>query len=317
MTNSGLGTFRRCRRKWYLSEYRHLTRRPDSNDHGALALGTLVHKGLEHYYTLEGLDPDRTYAFLRQEYEKEYNFLEEQRATPEELKKFHQKHDLALTIITGYFQWLEETGADSDLKVVSVEKRLECDSPVEGVTLLGKLDLQVLRTRTDQLFVLDHKTTQGFDDVISWVNINTQPVMYRLLQRRLHSDKVLQGTIWNMLKKSKRTARATPPFYMRYEVYTSEGELEVFWHQLFGQIHEILRTIDRLNSGESHQSAAWPTPASDCKYTCPFYQVCGLMNDPRSDHEYVLNANYVEIDPLQRYQQETETTDSIDNGGNE
>lgn len=99
--------------------------------------------------------------------------------------------------------------------------------------------------------------------------------------------------IWNMIKRNKQTARAKPPFYQRYELAINGDQLRQFYAQLQGQIEEILRTEARLNAGESHIVAAYPTPTGDCSWKCQYFTVCGAMNDmTRNDVPFLINTYF-------------------------
>lgn len=70
-------------------------------------------------------------------------------------------------------------------------------------------------------------------------------------------------------------------------------QLRQFYAQLQGQIEEILRTEQRLNAGEPHIVAAYPTPTPDCSWKCQYFTVCGAMNDMvRNDVPFLINTYF-------------------------
>jgi hypothetical protein len=107
--------------------------------------------------------------------------------------------------------------------------------------------------------------------------------------------------IYSMLKKSKRTARATPPFYARHEVYINDAELRAFWARLWGEIRDLVAAEEALNNGIDHRAVAYPNPTRDCSWDCPFLPVCAMFDDATSDVEHVLTDRYEPYDPMERY----------------
>ena len=109
VSNSEIQTFKRCKRKWWLAYYRRLRPIAEKNS-GALRLGTNVHAALEAYYSLEPNDPIQVIHNV---------YAEERRLAIESgdelsLTQINKDADLALAMIEGYLQWVEETGIDDD-----------------------------------------------------------------------------------------------------------------------------------------------------------------------------------------------------------
>ena len=63
---------------------------------------------------------------------------------------------MAEVVLTGYMEWLEETGADQALRVVEAEKALHVPL-VPGVRLLSKLDARVDHEELGGRYALEHK----------------------------------------------------------------------------------------------------------------------------------------------------------------
>ncbi len=292
VTNSELQALKQCRRQWYLGYYRRLAKRRNDGSGKAAQTGTLVHDALEQYYK----DPARDASKVLVDFRK-------RRITDPEADTYAKEYALADAMIDGYFEWLSVTGADQDLIITSVEGKITCPAPAPfdemGVELLGKLDL--VAERDGILYTLDHKTVQGFDSVISLLPMNEQSRHYAVIQRRNNPDRPIQGSIWNMLRKVKRTATAKPPFYLRSDIAWSDKQLGVFWHRLHGEITVLLELQAALDAGADHQEVAYPTPSNDCTWRCPFYAVCPHMDDPRTDSESLIDVMYVQWNPLERY----------------
>lgn len=321
VSNSQLKCFKRCKRKYMLQYVRCLKPRSYGLT-GARQLGTRVHDALDVYYPDPNSDvlhmeecshgdpkwchADCTAsgglvaALARLDFLKEAELKQagDNSATMAEVLK---QHDMAVAMIEGYDQWVHEEGVDSDLEVVGKEQALRTPSPVEGVELIGKLDQTSRKISTGDIGFIDYKTVGDLQTPLKYLNMDEQFRMYALMQRLLSGDPV-KFQIYRMLKKSKRTDRAKPPFFRDYEVYINDEELRAFWQRLHGEITELLR-FERMieEHPEQHRSIAYPTPTTDCSWDCDFYKVCPLFDDDRADPEHVISMNYVQGDPHEHY----------------
>jgi RecB family exonuclease len=295
VSNSEMQTFKDCRRKWWLGYHRGLE--PiQTQAHVARDTGTLTHEALRRYYR-DDQNVDAALEYLRAQRAIDLEF-----GTYSDQTKIHDSHDLAQLIVEGYFEWLIGTGADARLRVEAVETAITIPADIPGVDLTGKIDLQATDGVTGQLLTVDHKTVQGFAATQVILHLNEQAPLYVTLQRRgLPDSPSLTGAMWNMLRKTKRTAKSKPPYYARTTLILTDAQLERFWQQIHGQIVEILRVEDALNNGADHNVVAYPTPSGDCNWKCPFFAVCGLFNDPTYDSEFVLDSNYTVGNPMARY----------------
>jgi len=302
ISNSEMGTFRRCKRKWYLGQYRSLDKKKKDIG-GPLRTGTIVHSALQAYYESPTFNPSaatRRLAALRKEEPRDQDGNE----YPESIKSFR----MADSVVRGYIEWVAETGYDSDFETVAAELPLQAPSPVEGVDLIGKVDLLGRRMNSDTYRIRDFKTVASLVTPLATLHLDRQLKLYHLLLKAVHPEWVSDGTEWMMLRKTLRTGKAEPPFYASYEVHHSDAELEIFWQQIFGEISEIMRAEERLNAGESHQIVAPPSPRNECAWDCPFLALCGPLDDPRSDVDYLLDSLYEHHDSLSRYEKDPEVT---------
>lgn len=316
VSNSQLRCFKRCKRKYWLAYVQCLKPRTFPLT-GARQLGTRVHEALDAYYPVGSQVSDEeamrlsltkeliaaggfAAAMGRLEILKAEEIVKagDNSSTVSEVLK---QHDLAVAMIEGYDQWVHEEGVDSDLEVVAKEQALRTPSPVEGVELIGKLDQTSRRISTGDVGFIDYKTVGDLQTPLKYLGMDEQFRMYALMQR-LISNNPVKFQIYRMLKKSKRTDRAKPPFFRDYEVYINDDELRAFWSRLHGEITELLR-FERMiaEHPEQHRSIAYPTPTTDCSWDCDFYSVCPLFDDDRSDPEHVLAMNYEVADPHDHY----------------
>lgn len=298
-SNSELAAFRRCRRKWYFSAFRHLGLKRQQA-HGAARLGTRVHDALEIYYDV---DLDAALALLREQEARDLLLV------PEQDKEIKKDTELAIRMVEGYAQWIEEEGADEDYEVLGTEIAVSVafrDSRLpDNVLLIGKLDQQVRKITTDQLLFLDHKTVQDFSRV-RLLHLDTQIKHYMLLERLLAARGEIEqartgGALYNMLRKVKRTASAKPPFYMREVVLHTDDELRVYYEQVVREILEILQVERELLAGADHRHVCYPNPTRDCGWDCDFFVVCGMVDNPLDDDEGLISTLYETGDYLARY----------------
>jgi RecB family exonuclease len=293
VTNSELQQFKRCRRAWYLKYYRTLGLRTTSPV-GALQLGTRVHTCLEALYN--GDDPLEVHDSLVEEAVAE---------VPSKETEIRKEADLSRAMLEGYIDWLEETGEDADLEIVATERVLEHEMDISGtpVTLRGKVDMVVRRGRDDGLMLFDHKTTGlGFEPLERMLRQSEQLLTYTFLQHAQDDEEKVRGVAYNVLKKSKRTARALPPFYQRFDVLYTEAEIQAFGVRLRGELEDLTHARFLLDEGHSHLEAAYPTPDTWCNW-CEFKALCPLMNRqdiPEAEAE-VIEHLFVEVDPNERY----------------
>lgn len=291
-SHSEMSTFKTCRRKWMLQYYLKLRRKHEGVSK-ARDTGILVHAALYQFYIAGGLDGPNAEELM-------ITFLENARdadmlkVPEEERKDIMDVHATSKILCEGYLKWLHETGADIGYKFEHKELELRAEGPVPDTEIMGIIDLGGTHEMSGDLFVMDTKVTNSIEDMLKTLHIQEQGPMYAVLAKITdpNPDRGFR-VVWNMVKRNKQTKRATPPFYVRYELAINDDQLRQFYTQLQGQIEEILRTEDRLNKGESHIKVAYPTPTKDCSWMCPYFQVCGLMNDmTRNDVDFAINVYF-------------------------
>jgi hypothetical protein len=308
ISQSTIKVWDRCKRKWWLEQYRRLHLPRDYRS--PLMIGTLVHDALEQYY--EGAYGEGSPEFLDPIEWVKRQAISAMEKEPDFAEQIARDSELAGIMVDGYMMWLEETGADADFETVEPERQMRVELK-PGIVLLGKLDGKV-RTRDGWTGFLETKTVGNFTDLPSYAQIDRQLLTYDLQEylelletgTELAPKKPLtDGAILNMLRKVKRTASAKPPFYMRYPVKHNIYELRNHWRHVVGIAAEMQRAIARLEAGETHHAVVPPTPSSDCRWSCSFHAVCPMFDDG-SDVEAVLEFEYEEHDPFARYGEEEE-----------
>jgi hypothetical protein len=307
LSNSEMKQWKRCRRQWYFGTYRGLKKKADDAPGSALSIGNSVHDALAAMYDpAVQADPVKFLTDL---------VAERIVASPTLEDDIKEEFRLTSTMVAGYVEWLEETGADQDLIIEGTESRVEVplrDSGgvVLGVRLLSKLDAPVRRESDGRRLALEHKTTTSFDGLANGAAIDSQ-FKTEHLARFLHyiedgaepqeSYDNCVGILLNMLKKVLRTAKAKPPFYDRLDVLHNMDELRNHWRNVVAIAVEIQSARAALDAGANHQTVCPPTQIPDrCKWDCPFFRVCKMADDG-SDLEGALDAIYEVHDPLERY----------------
>lgn len=272
LSNSEMGAWRRCPRKWYLGTYRRLKPRAPETPGGAIHIGNLVHDALAAYYA-DRTDP---VSFAEGAIDLEAAQL------PEFIDDYRKTKELVVAMLSGYLEWLEESGADGDLRVTGSEIRVEIPLKIleDGtqVNLLSKLDAPVERISDGAKLALEHKTVSALDQPIVLAKLDTQFLtehLSRFLWERMNGatdeeayDKC-HGVLVNMLRKVKRTSRANPPFYDRQDVTHNIHELRNHWRHVLAYARQIHDATVRLDAGESHHAVCPPSPRRDCTWDCP------------------------------------------------
>lgn len=182
---------------------------------------------------------------------------------------------------------------------------------VVGVELIDRAPARCIRVvAPDHLYVAEnyvvtHNTVQNLADPLKTLQLDEQVLLYHLIHRLLTEQRV-DGALYNMLRKTKRTEKATPPFYARHEVRHNDQQLRSMWIRVMAQISDLLEAQARLEGGEDHRAVTYPTPDRSCAWQCPFLPACPILDEDPVSAEAMLSDLYVERDPLARYEDASE-----------
>jgi hypothetical protein len=227
---------------------------------------------------------------------------------PEEAEQVRKDAELVRVMVEGFVEWAAEEGEDEDYEVLAVEQRVEVDHPtIEGVKLLGKLDQLVYKRSTGEVMFRDWKSVGDFSRVRLLI-MDEQLKHYMLLLRlavaqgliELREGQQARGGVYAMLKKSKRTARARPPFYRLEVIRHNDTVVYDYFDRLTEVINDILDVEAKIDAGVDHRVAAYPNPTRDCSWDCPYVTICPMFDDG-SDVEAVIDTAFEERDALARY----------------
>lgn len=297
LSNSELQTFKDCRRRWWLTYYRRLQPKYKETT-GALALGSRIHEALDQYYS-KGVPLLQAHADL---VEHDRILMADQMFGIETLEK---EAELGRIMLEGYLQWVEEEGIDAELEMISTEEQITAPLFNGEVELTGKLDMRVRRKADGVRFFRDFKTVGGsLSDFANLAPMNEQILTYMLLEStKADEEQRVEGGIFTMLKKVRRSAAAKPPFYDQVVVRHNVFALRAFWNRIHGTIADLMRVRKSLDEGEAHTFVAYPRPTRDCKWKCQFFAICPLMDDGSAAEE-ALSDMFVEGDPYGYYNTE-------------
>lgn len=296
ISNSEMQAFQRCRRHWALVyHWKWQPRLEDTSPVGVALLGTRVHLALEAWYG-HGIDPIEALVWIY-----EMQCLDRPDFVPELMKEL----DLAKAMVEGYVQWLDDEAVDVSLETVDVERELrhEVQTYLGPVTLRAKLD-QLVRRRTDGALLLRDFKTVGSLSKADRLVLDQQMRFYSMLLALKFPQHRVDGALYTMLKRSKRTVRAAPPFYQQVEISYNRHDLNSTYLRVTAVAGAILEAHLRLDAGDDHHSIVYPTPSDYCDWGCPFSRVCPLMDDG-SRWEAALRANFNLGDPYRYYEHDT------------
>lgn len=300
-TSSEIKLWQQCRRKWYVSHFLQYGPKQDPGDVSVMRTGNLFAQGAELYYRGELETTEEILDAIRAEAD----------ANAEALAADGQEHrvptlrknaELVDIMLSGFIEWLEESGVDSDLDIVSAEEEISVEHPeIPGVFLLGKTDQRAVRRSTGRRLLMDNKTVQSAEDQQKKAPLNPQFKHYALIEILREPElPPVEAALIRWARRVKRTARSTPPFYGEVSVPLPREVLRSYYRQSTGLIREILRAEERLRDGESEDYVCGPTASDACGY-CPFRAPCLLFDSNTESATDVLRWSYEKRNPLARY----------------
>lgn len=218
ITQSQITTWLTCQVKAKLRYFDGLTPNREADD--ALRLGTLIHEGLDLFYTHGPSAAADIVAFVGKQASEDSDPLMRLRVEAM-LKAYFDRHIF------------------EDFEVVAVEmpfEGMEIVNPATGAksrtfSLSGKVDVVVRRNK--RLWVMEHKTASVVDDsYVQRLPMDFQIITYRRAVEKLLGEPV-EGVLYNVLLKNKLSLRAgeTEEEYLAREAARSprqrkEGETD-------------------------------------------------------------------------------------------
>lgn len=316
-TVSDLGSFT-CRRQWWLGRSWKSPHLPQ-----ALWFGQLVHAGLEAYY--RGEDPlNAAQDFV------EAQFDEFDRELPywrDRYNEFVTTAELSLSVLHNYTIFDENKPVVPGGDVVGVERSIRLPIPGTDHVLSGRLDLIV--TRGDRLWIVDHKTMGSISspaglDVdeqmtayayMAWKTFDVIPsgIIYNMVARAVPAEPrvlkdgdlsrdITQSTVYDLYLAALQEKGRDPNDYAKVLNHLHRQGWDRFFLRAEStrNLKELLafekrvrrKALDLQHIVEVPDEWAYPSPSSwTCSY-CPFLAVCKSMDDG-GDWEYQLTAQFV------------------------
>lgn len=152
-------------------------------------------------------------------------------------------------------------------------------------------------------YAVTHNTVATFEKA-NRLPRDTQMKTYSLIQAmQAKEDPSLPraaGGQYVMLRRTKRTPKAKPPFYKTEEFSYNQHDLNSTWIRVRQIATEIRDARSALDTGADHHAVARYVPGEDCDWACPFSQVCPMFDDG-SRAEDALAGNFTQVDPYARY----------------
>lgn len=312
MSNSEIMRFDRCRRAWLVEYYFGLAPAAEIPFSHRLQ-GTRIHTALEGHYGY-GLDPVAVLGVLyRQAIEQHPQYEPELRA----------EWDQAQIKVSGYLEWVDETGQDADLEVVAVEQDVQVPCPgMDGVMLRARLDQAVRRASDGAIGFLDYKNSATFNRH-ELLALDPQMRFYCLVQalKAVQDGErtLVTGGFINTLRRCKRTAASKPPYYQRDAFWYTPEQMSATLarvQQVAAEIVAARKHLDHVTSppyGLADMNALQrgllhPTPLlHDCSWSCPLAQGACTAMDDGSDWPGLLwsSGHFERRDPYAHYSDDT------------
>lgn len=305
VSHSELATWTRCPRRWFLGTYLSWGYDPESVPAtGNSQLGTRIHLALEASEGY-GLDAIRVLEYIYDTAMQEHPYAQ---------SDLEKEADLAFAMLEGFLQWAEEEGYNAGYAIIGTERETSIMLPFmrDGMgefQLIAKLDVLVKRLDDGAVLFRDYKTVASLDKA-NRLPRDTQMKTYSLIQAMQAKAQPelarADGGQYVMLRRTKRTPRAKPPFYDTQEFSYNSHDLNSTWIRVRQVATEISDARRALQLGLDHHAVARYVPGEDCDYYCPFSQVCPMLDDG-SRWEDALAGNFVQVDPYARYRDDAMT----------
>lgn len=272
ITHSDISAFLRCRRAWqydYVLDYR-----PPEKLTGALALGTRVHAALEAYYKEETSDP---IEWIQKKGEADLEELDRRPDTkPWDYTSMYEDMIVGRNCLTAYMDWLAETNADANYRVISTEEKVEV--PILGgkAILRGKVDLLWEDVSNGFVCTNDFKTSGDNDaaGLRGQLEKSYQHWCYLIAAQHAYPDRIVECAQYTILRKVKKIPTTSKtPLITRFSVPSTRRSLR----SKLAQIERIATEMIHLRS-QSDQSVFYPSPGQACKW-CDYKAPCEIADE--------------------------------------
>lgn len=295
ITSSDMAAWMHCRRSFTLS-YIEDWKEPEI-PYGALALGSRVHRALEHYNRGAG-DPIAEHQRIALEDEAE---MRRMGAPSWAIDQLYEDIIVGRNCVIAFLEWVAAEGPYHGYTVAGVESKLEHEILGGRVKLMGKADLLLARDVDGAIFTDDYKTSNRFRSGLREnLERSFQHHTYLTLLRLLKPDVQIAGAFYTVLFKAKNMASMKGPAVERFRAPATTRMAELKLRQIEAICTDILNHIDRVAS--EGPAVAYPTPQDSCRW-CPFRNVCELMDDSPVAARALLDAKFERGGRHKRYKE--------------
>jgi hypothetical protein len=297
ISNSEIKTYQECKRKWWFQYYLHLTKKSNGTEKvNNLTFGSKIHAALQAWYVSGGQEDP--VVVMKKLFISERLEIE-QANDAELLKKFNEQEKMGNLLIGHYMDKVKNEGLDYGFKYISSEEEYEMEL-IEDVSFIGKIDALMEREIDGSKFLLEHKSyaSSNASQNLKIAHIEPQHIGYMLLYQANNDDRLV-GTILNIIRKLKTLTRSKDPIIIREIIRHNQLEIDNYFIRL-QEIAKDIKTLKEKIDVEGHK-VAYPNPTTDCSWRCDFFSVCHMIDDG-SNWEKMLEANYEEYDPYERYE---------------
>lgn len=302
ITHSDIKNFIECRRRWHYDYV--LDFRPPEPLTGPLALGTRVHSALEAYYRDETDDP---VAWIDQKGRDDLAALEvNPEAKPWDFDNMYADMIVGRNCMVLYMEWLVETNADANYRVVSVEEKVEVPLLDGAVILRGKVDTLQEDMSNGSFCTNDFKTTSDWGgDLRGQLERSYQHWCYLIAMAHNYPDRVVDCANYTVLRKVKKIPTTPPdsPLIQRFAVPSTRRSIGA----KRAQIERIAMEMVNLST-KTDPEVFYPTPGDPCKW-CAYKSPCDIADEaPEASLALLTNGKFVSGTRYARYDDRKDTT---------
>lgn len=259
-------------------------------------LGSAVHLALEAWY---GYNISPLVAL-------EWIYQDDIASWPGDTAALEKEHELAAVMVEGYLDWAAAEGIDTGITILGCEVAVTHDITLPDgtpITLSARLD-QLCRRESDGALLARDLKTVGSVSQAQKLRFSSQLVFYAMIQALKVKTEggiaSVAGGEYLLISRSKRTMRATPPFFMKVDVPVSRHTLNATYMQTIAIASEIVEARKRLDEGTDHHLVAYPHFSDHCAWACPYIAACPLFDDGSRARD-MMDATFVRSDPYAYY----------------
>ncbi len=211
-------------------------------------------------------------------------------------KEWGNAVELSSIMLDGFEEWWAEQEESATLETrgiqVEVEHRFGPFYVGPGrsyevyVTLIGHIDYEAYDHKFNTLAANDFKTVATLGQHLKQVDV--QMNIYALLLAYSRNEHV--GIARHIqLRRVKRTARATPPFYGKRTIVINHAQLARAEILLIHALRDMVQLYP-WNAEHADDARYYPSPTGECNWKCNVKSLCDMMDDGSDWDSIAVNA---------------------------